>query len=96
VSYAPPKLADLGRILAPLQVRRDLTTDSTLLIGSRVRGKLDNCLLTTVPRPIEAVDIVLQDMARTDPFVARYRRDEEVEIHPVFGGATTMELLAWP
>ena len=87
---------DLIGALAPLHIYRDFSSDSTVLAGTRVRGKLDNYALTVAPRAIDAVLVVLRDMEQRDPFVAQYRRDEEIEIHPVFGGATLPELLAWP
>lgn len=87
---------DLEKALAPLRVARDLSTDSTIITGTRVRGMLDNFVFTMTPRPVDAVVTVLEDMAHKDPFVARYRAHEEIEIHPVFGGASLPELLAWP
>ena len=89
-------LRELERALSPLHVYRDFTTDSTVLRGSRTQGRVDSFALTVARRPVDAIVAVLEDMAERDPFVARYRRDEEIEIHPVFGGASLPELLAWP
>ena len=55
-------LAELEQALRPLTVYRDLSTDSTVFAGARIRTKLCNFALVMAPRPIDAVIMVLRDM----------------------------------
>lgn len=89
-------LDKLERVLAPLLIYQDFTTDQTVLRGTRVRGFVSNAAMVYASRPVDAVIETLEKMGHADPFVARYRSDEEIEIHPVFGGASLPQLLAWP
>lgn len=89
-------LLDLEKALAPLTVYKDFTTDQTVLRGTRVRGFVSHAALVYATRPVDAVIEVLEKMGRADPFVARYRADEEIEIHPVLAGESLPALLAWP